>query len=503
MMWRSIPAIISKQAFLAWQYRPGLWLLVCCLWGLLAPVAGAETLHFWGESLELEAQTGRLEGNQARLFWGDYQLLANEIVWDAQSQRYLARGEVTFRSAIAEVKAETLQLLLAQGHLLAQNAELRYLDQFQAQASSLWLSEDVWRLEQVQLRLRDSPLQLQASTLRLLPQSAMQLLQLEDLQLVGPEGWPGPTIPYLEWPLKSEPAVAEIRNPVQQFQPQLGWQNGQLQLGLNAKIWQNEQQRLYLQTGSSPQGFQGVLSHEWRPQPETVINTQLGLLNQSLQGHLEVLSPTLLPLWLAGALRWQEWDRFAQQFWLPEQVSSFRPVSSAELLASSDYSYWGDLQYRYVLGARWSPTSAQAGASLLGNLPLFQGAGQDLWGSVLVNGFYEQGPQGTLGLRLLDRWQFSSEWQAGLYLEQYLSTWSAERFLQSTRLTPWLGGFVRWLPHPDLALVFETALSVSSGQLVLADALLSWRVKPIYLNLMLRGIPTGLQLQLQVEELGF
>ena len=97
----------------------------------------------------------------------------------------------------------------------------------------------------------------------------------------------------------------------------------------------------------------------------------------------------------------------------------------------------------------------------------------------------------------------SPEWLAGLYLEQYLSSWSAGRFLQSDRLTPWLGGFVRWTPQPDLALALESALSLSTGQVVLADALLTWRIKPIYLNLMLRGIPVGLQLQLQVDDLGF
>ncbi len=504
-MWRSIHAIISSRLYLRdWLYRPGLWLLVCCLWGLFASAAWAETLHFWGEQLELDAQGGRLEGQrQARLFWGDYQLLANQIVWDTSSQRYLARGEVTFRSAVAEVKAEAMELLLAQGQLIAKDAELNYLGQIQARAASLWLSEEVWHLEQVHLQLSDSPLQVQVRHLRLLPQTTEQILLLEDLQVLS-MGLFSPTIAYLEWPLRPQAAVAEIRNPIEQFQPQLGWQNGQLQVGLNAQIWQDAQQRLYLQTGSSLLGWQGVLSHEWRPQPDTLINTQLGLLGQNMQGHLQALYKTPFPIWLEGGLRWQEPDRFAQNFWLPELVQSQVGVSALDLLASSEYSYWGDLQYRYLLGGRWSPdVGTQAGLSLLGNLPLFQGWGQELWGSLLANGFYEQGLQATAGVRILDRWQISSQWQSGVYLEQYLSSWPAERFLQSGRLTPWLGAFVRWQAHEDLALVFESALSLSTGQPVLADALLTWQVKPFYLNLMLRGFPLGAQVQVQLDQLGF
>ena len=152
-------------------------------------------MHFWGETLELDAQSGRLEGDQARLFWGDYQLLANQIIWDAEAQRYLARGQVTFRSAVAEVKAETLQLLLAEGVVIAEHAELHYLGKLSARAVSLWLSEDLWLLEQVNLRLNDSPLQLQADKLRLLPRSREQLVQLENLRIAGSESGLSPALP--------------------------------------------------------------------------------------------------------------------------------------------------------------------------------------------------------------------------------------------------------------------------------------------------------------------
>lgn len=461
--------------------------------GLLsAPAAGAEELHLWSEQAQFEHQQFQLMGS-VRAFWQDFQLLAEQIQGSASTGFIKARGKVVLRAPSWQLTAESLDIDLQRQQISAQVAEIRY-GRFIFRAAELQLNPLVWTGTTVTVSLDGKSWPLSAQSLVFLPASAEQLLQLSSPQLKGA----GLGLPFLELRLNPEAQLTELRTPAQRFQPQLSWTQGQLQAGLSSLIWQDPEQRLFAQSLlNSGSGWQNDLFHEWRPTTELLLNSQLGLLNLAPHARFEGLVKTPWPLWLKTRLDLQQPQSFAHEFWLPEQNLPLAQGSGLELWLASEPLTLGALESRWLVAGRFPDN--QWGLSWLGNLPLWQDGFQQISGSWLLNGLYDRQATATAGLRLLDQLWWSPQLQSGVYLEQYFSSLGPERFLQSGRLAPWGGAFLHWQFSDDLGLTLESALRLDSLEPVLADALLSWRVFPLYLHLLLRGFPASLQVNLQID----
>lgn len=458
-------------------------------------------MHLWARTLEAEGDPVliRLNG-QSRLFSGELRLLAQRLRWAPDADLLSADGQVELAAPAWELRAESLEFRPALAYLTARQLHLNYRD-LQLQAARAEMSAEVWQLHEVEVRLRDSPLVLQAHEVRILPGRLQENLLLEGITLPGlPWRWPALTLSLPEL----APEQAEIRAPASVFQPELGLAAGGLRAGFSSELWRDQQQRFYGRFSFEPQlGPLAELAHEWRPDNDWLLHSQLGLGNNGLQARAEALWQTPLGLWLRGRGRWQQPDSFLAEFWLPPLAITPVPASDLEFWLASEWLSWPQwpaLRTRVLAGARWP--QQQAGLTWLAQLPLWQTESQLLEASSLINGFYladSSGFVGTAGTRLLFQQTLLDNLTLGGSLEQYMSSLTASGFTQPERLSPWLSVFALWQPWPDLGLGCETAISLTSGRLVLADALVSWRLRPFYVHLLMQGIPPGLQLQTRFE----
>lgn len=487
-----------------------LYIGLCFLMGQLsffqtsAQAQPAETTEFNLPSLHLYAQELEASGTplilslqgDGRLFWGELRLLAQDILWAPDPGLIQARGQIHLAAPEWELSAEQLELRPNQGYLQAQNLQLNYRG-LVLKASRAEMTGSVWQFYQVEVSLSESPLVLQAARLRILPGVSHENLMLEEVGL--------PQVP-LRLPVLTlslpeiSPRTAEVRAPVSAFQPEVGLTAGGLRLGLSSQLWNDEQQRLYGRLAYDPLlGPLAEFSHEWRPQPSWLLHSQLGISQQGLQARAEALWQTPVNLWLRGRARLQQPDSFLSEFWLPPLNPIITPVSGLELWTASEWLSWGPLRTRVLAGAR--TPQQQAGITGLGQLTLYADDHQRLEGSVLLNGLLSAftPSAGTAGARLLYQHRLSDNLTLGTYLEQYVSGLPSGSFLQPERLNPWLAAYTLWQPREDLGFGLEAALSLTTGRLALADALISWRIRPFYLHLLLQGVPIGVQLQTRFE----
>lgn len=476
--------------------------LLCCLFILSLSVrpVRAEDIHLWAQELTAEGEPLllRLQGS-SRLFAGDLRLLAEHILWAPEPGLIQARGKIHLAAPEWELSASSLELRTQQGYLEALELELLHRGLI-LRAAKAEMTEDVWQFTDVEVRLSDSPLVLKAARLRLLPGVSHENLVLEDVGIPElPLRWPVLTLSLPEL----GPKTAELRAPVSAFQPELGLVSGGLRVGLSSQLWNDEQQRLYGRLLYDPLlGPLAEVSHEWRPETGLLLHSQLGLSSNGVQARAEALWQTPLNLWLRGRARWQQPDSFLSEFWLPPLnplVTGLTPTSGLELWLASEWLSWGPLRGRLLAGSRWP--QQQAGVTALGQMTLYEAPAQRLEASLLLNSVLNtQTPSaGTAGARLLYQWQAADNLTLGTYLEQYVSGLPAGSFLQPERLNPWLAAYTLWQPREDLGFGLETALSLSTGRWALADALVTWRIRPFYLHLLLQGIPMGVQFQTRFE----
>lgn len=464
-------------------------------------------MHLWAAELEAAGDPVILQLRGAgRIFAGDLRLLAESLSWAPEAGLMTASGAVELAAPSWELKAAWLELWTRLGLVRARDLELRHRGLW-LKAASAELSREVWLLHGVELRLDDSPLLLQAAEVRLIPAAHEANLVLEQVSLPGlPGAWP---VLSLNLPGLITDST-ELRPPLSVFQPELGLVAGGLRAGFSSELWRSDEQRLYGRLLADPQyGPLAEFSHEWRPGPDWLLHTQLGAGSAGFQGRAEGLWQTPLGPWLRGRARWQQPDSFVSEFWLPPLQPILSPASGFELWAASDWlEPLPQLRTRLLAGARWP--QQQAGLTALAQLPLWQAEAWSLEGSLLLNGLTglpvraDQGIDpmsfdATAGARLLGRYDIDPQWSVGGYLEQYLSTLPAGGFLQPERLSPWLAGFAFWRLNEDFGIGLEAALSLSSGRPVLADALISWRLRPFYVHLLLQGLPAGVQLQTRFE----
>ncbi|PKL76353.1 MAG: hypothetical protein CVV27_10710 [Candidatus Melainabacteria bacterium HGW-Melainabacteria-1] len=456
----------------------------------------ADQLTFDGDPLLL-----RLSGN-SRVFGDDWRLLAQELSWAPDADWLHARGRVELAAPAWLLQAESLAFRPAVGYIQAEGLQLKYQGLL-IQAARAEMTPEAWLLQDVELRLADSPLVLRAARLRLLPRRSRENLMLEAISLPGlPWAWPVLTLSLPEL----APETAEVRSPLSLFQPEFAVLPGGLRAGLAGELWLSSEQRWLGRLLSDPlNGPLAELSHEWRPQPGFLLHSQLGLGPAGLQARVESLWQTPLGPWLRGRARWQQVDSFWGEFWLPPLQPVIQFSSGLEFWGASDWLDWGPLRTRLLAGARWP--QQQIGATWLGQWPLWQEQTRLLEASWLFNTLAGEGLAAgslsglapTAGGRLLFQQTLAENLTVGGYLEQYLSALPASTFLHPERLSPWLSGFVFWQALPDLGFGLEVALSLNSGRPVLADALVSWRLRPFYLHLLLQGIPAGIQLQTRFE----
>lgn len=524
MIWPSIPAIRSRRLKHIFQ-AAGRWACGLILFfGASAfgasvraePLAGLET-DTGGEirvpgisgvpgvlgqrSKQVYLQTENLSVSEdlwqatqgVRLFWGDYYLLSDQILWSPTTQFFAATGQVELGAPKWQLRAEHLSLNPEQMFLQARQVYVRFQG-LQLEAEALRLQPELWQFSQVALSLNEGFWQIKADRAILRPEQSYENLILEGVHLPI-FGWKWPlltlTLPGLT------PDRVEIRPPLSLLQPELAWQGERIVWGLSSQLWQTEQQRLLTRLRSDPlQTWHNEWIYEWRPSSDYLLSSRLELNPTGARGRVENLWKTPLGFWLRAEAQWQDGDSFYNAFWLPEARPNLQYSSSMNLWLASNWQEYLGLSYRYVAGARWP--QQEIGGSILGRMPLWH-FGEDhlLWISGLANTIVGTQRQQTAGLRLLDQWQVAPDLELGVYLEHYLSSLSPDYFLSLQRLNPWLGSYAIWQINQDLGLGMELAVSPLKATLTQADFMLTWKLSPVYLNLLIRGIPVGVRLGLQ------
>lgn len=477
---------------------------------LLAAPALAEDLHFHGESIVYEQTSGLvlLEG-QAYLLWGDYRLEAQEIIWDPAARQLEARGQILLSSPTGDIRAERLmgspdQLLrLEQGQLAYGPLQLRF-------AHGLIQPDLVW-LHQAQVTLPNLP-PIQAAEVRLFPH-----LMEENLQLYQAQVGDLPLLPELKLSVPINPPAhlpPELRPQNSPLQPQLGWSADGLSAGLQIRLLEQPEQRLYVRLNSLPQArFVPGVAYEWRPRPDLVTNTDMSWQGQ-FQGQQDLLWQLASGAAIQADLRIGRANHFLSSLLLPPTQALITPLpASTQAIFSSEWYYWGG-QWRWIGGVQAATTTLQspifhrqASVSAQYISPRWAlGSWGELYVSGMLNGLWTDKQDlpardltsVTSGARLLLETQVLPALTTGLYLEGFVSDFPRDYLLNPAGLEPRLGTYLLWDAQPGLALGAQAEVSLQSGVLISLDGLVSWEWQPFLHSLLVRTQPFGIQLQSQV-----
>lgn len=485
-----------------------------------------QTLHLHAEALWVESapQSIRLH-NAVQMFWGDYRLRAHTAQWLPELPLLRAQGAIEVQAPTWRLQAE--RLAWRPQHLHAQKLSFRYRG-LQLKAETLSMQPELWRFEDVQLQLDESPWVVRVRQVLLQPQT-------ETLRLQGVY-WPGTQLagPSLTLQLSPQDKGVELRHPLSVFQPELSWQGEQWQIGVNSQLWRSPEAEIYGRSIWQPtQGWRNQLGFEWQLNEQLIWNSRVAYTlspavpereslslqpyqGSGLQGRSELLwRPPLLqglgPSWLRLRADWREPESFWQEFWLP-------PLRFVTLQRSGAQFWWGG-RYRldafrggerdepghYALAYRWPQN--EGGLSWIQDVELWRFSPQSsLRGSVFANALFSQRWYATGGLKLLqqNQWRLSSEGdgpslEQGSYVESYVSQLAPELFVQPHRLSPWLGSYALWKINAQWGLGADVAFALDRAELSKLDLMLSWRQRPLYVHLLLRGLPLGVGLQTRVE----
>lgn len=507
-------------------------LLLClgvslALIGPLAQASQAEDLIFSAEQAQTDPQLNQLElQGQVQLFLGNYRILAEALHWDKTAQMLHASNQVEVASPEWELSARQVQMDLQGQTLRAEQGKLQY--------QGLELAFDIaelnafnWLLRGVRLKVPGIPGEIQAEEVLLYPE-----LVHENLQLLRPR-WS--LLPFslpalnLSLPLGTPPSelASELRSQTGWFSPSLNLLEGGIALGSTTRLYQDASQRLYARLDYHPvQGPLAGLSHEWRPESlNGVLNSEI--LAQAPPQNISTATSNNLPLQLPlrGHLEWQggvwgknllragvfvqEPSAFFSRLMLPPPKNSLQPLAwHSEALFLSDWLSLPGFRLRSLWGARLSnannrasPTWYGAGSLQAISRPWVPLPGLGFQASGVLTGLIGEGGQAlTGGVRLLGEWEVwpnQPDWILGAYGEQYLSGLPSGFFAQESWLLPRSGIYSVWKLSPELALGGRLEWVLPAQGLSAAETMLSFRQGVWILNLLVQGIPPGLQVQVQ------
>ncbi|MGE3725754.1 MAG: hypothetical protein AB7I41_09395 [Candidatus Sericytochromatia bacterium] len=484
-------------------------LLLCLALMLSTQAASAEELIFRSEQAQSDPQLKQIElQGQVQLFLGNYRILAEHLHWDKASQTLSASGQVELVSPEWELKADHVQLNLQGQTIQAEQGQLSYQG-LVLRFEKAELNVFNWQLSGVRLNVPGIPGEIEAKQVLLYPE-----LSSENVQLTQPRWSLLPlTLPSLNlslpWGDPPPELASELRSQTGWFSPSLNLLEGGLALGSTTRLFQDASQRLYARLDYHPvQGGLAGLSHEWRPQSlNGVLNSEILAQSASetphqipLRGHLEWQGG----LWGKNRLRagifLQEPSGFFGRLMLPPLKNSLQPLAwHSEALLLSDWLSLPVLRLRSLWGARVTGTNWHGAGSLQAiSRPWIPLPGVGFQASGVLNGLIgESGQALTGGLRLLSEWEAQPNWIVGAYGEQYLSGLPVNIFAQESWLLPRSGVYTIWKILPELALGGRVEWVLPAQGLSAAETLLSWRQGIWVLNLLVQGIPPGMQVQVQ------
>ena len=494
--------------------------LALCL--CLTPPAEAEELIFSSEQAQSDPQLNQIEmQGQVQLFLGNYRILAEHLHWDKATQTLNASGEVELASPEWELWAERLQMDLQGQTLKAEQGKLSYQG-LALRFEKAELNAFNWLLSGVHLIVPGIPGEIEAKQVLLYPE-----LSHENLQLTQPR-WN--LLPFslplslpalnLSLPLGDPPPelASELRSQTGWFSPSLNLLAGGLALSSSTRLYQDASQRLYAKLDYHPvQGPLAGLSHEWRPESlKGVLNSEILAQNLPqnlsagqnalpLRGHLEWQGGIFGKNLLRAGLFLQEPSGFFSRLMLPPLKNSLEPLAwHSEALFLSDWlslSLPGlpGVRLRSLWGARATGSNWHGAGSLQAvSRPWIPLPGLGFQASGVLNGLIgESGQALTGGLRLLAEWEATPDWIVGAYGEQYLSGLPVGSFAQESWLLPRSGVYTIWKILPELALGGRVEWVLPAQGLSAAETMLSWQQGIWVLNLLVQGIPPGMQVQVQ------
>lgn len=485
---------------------------------LLTPRAEAEDLIFSSEQAQSDPQLNQIDlQGQVQLFLGNYRILAEQLHWDKATQTVNASGQIELASPEWELWAEHVQMDLHSQTLRAEQGRLAYLG-LELKFEKAELNAFNWLFSGVQLKIPGIPGEIEAKQMLLYPE-----LQTENLQL-SQARWSLfpfylPTL-NLSLPLGDPPPelASELRSQTGWFSPSLNLLAGGLALGSTTRLYQDASQRLYARLDYHPvQGALAGLSHEWRPESlKGVLNSEILAQNLPqnvsegqnplpLRGHLEWQGGLFGKNLLRAGLFLQEPSSFFSRLMLPPLKNSPEPLDwHSEALFLSDWlslSLPGlpGLRLRSLWGARVTGSNWHGAGSLQAmSRPWIPLPGLGFQASGVLNGLIgESGQALTGGLRLLAEWEATPNWILGAYGEQYLSGLPVGSFAQESWLLPRSGVYTIWKILPEWAIGGRVEWVLPAQGLSAAETLLSWQQGIWVLNLLVQGIPPGLQVQVQ------
>lgn len=485
---------------------------------LLTPRTEAEELIFSSEQAQSDPQLNQIDlQGQVQLFLGNYRILAERLHWDKATQTLNASGQIELASPEWELWAERLHMDLRGQTLRAEQGRLSYLG-LELTFEKAELNAFNWLFSGVKITIPGIPGEIEAKQMLLYPE-----LPSENLQLTHARWrllpFSLPTL-NLSLPLGDPPPelASELRSQTGWFSPSLNLLEGGVALGSTTRLYQDPSQRLYARLDYHPvQGPLAGLSHEWRPESlNGVLNSEI--LAQKLPQNVSAGNP---PLPLRGHLEWQgglfgknllraglflqEPSGFFGRLMLPPLKNSLEPLDwHSEALFLSDWlslSLPGlpGLRLRSLWGARVTASNWHGAGSLQAvSRPWIPLPGLGFQASGVLNGLIgESGQALTGGLRLLAEWEATPHWILGAYGEQYLSGLPVGSFAQESWLLPRSGLYTIWKILPELALGGRVEWVLPAQGLSAAETMLSWQQGIWVLNLLVQGIPPGLQVQVQ------
>lgn len=491
-------------------------LVLCSALCCASPTVAAD-LIFSSDAAQSDPQLTQLELQGAvQVFLGDYRILAEQLHWDRASQTLQAQGQVECVSPQWELTARQLRLDFKQQTLSAQAGQLQYLGlalKFEAAEITAYN----WQFKGVQFSAPGVPGQIEAQTLVIYPELSHENIQFSQARWSALP-WLLPSL-NLSLPLGDPPPeqASELRSQTGWFSPSLNLVEGGLALGSTLRLHQDASQRLYARLDYHPvQGPLAGLSHEWRPENQQgVLNSEIlfqnlpptasansGLPNTAgpLRGHLEWQGALWGKNYLRAGLFRNAPSAFFSRLLLPPLKTSLTPLEwHSEALFLSDWLSLPGLRLRGLAGARVTDAHWHGAGSLQAiSQPWIPLPGLGFQASGLLNGLIGESGQALTGaVRLLGEWEAQPNWLWGAYGEQYLSGLPGEVFAQSSWLMPRSGIYSIWKIAPDLALGGRVEWLLPAQGLSAAETLLSYRQGLWVLNLLLQGIPPGLQVQLQ------
>ncbi len=467
--------------------------------------AGAQTaqIHLHSQQIEASSEILSLKG-KVRLLQQEAQIFAREVNVHRATRTWRIRGSIKAPLRM-QTPQFTLQATTMDYHETSGAFEATAVRVASEQYGFVIVSERLnasafrWAFQEVEVRLPGIPGVFLAEQAYFLPDGEHLWLQGVRYRPVETKdfflAWPD-----VQWAFQQKESDLRLRPETARFQPLFSLENG-WEAGVSAEVFRSERLQVFDQLTFGATGVQNTTALAWLPTQNTTVQalTNLSYLTDlspetSFSGRIDLLQRTPMG-WGQTTLSYLQPDRFLQRTGLPLRSTSGL-FSGAEAFWTTPVHHYGGLQSFAMLSGQWG--NNQQGQDIQQLSGIWQGdmalidMGIHQWrGSVQAHLLSAWGAESTgfpvltptLGLRLLDHIQLDADLGLGVYAETYLSGWSASRFLSPYRLSPWLGGMMRWQMSDQVALAADAALSPLDLTWTQCNALLSWRWEAFYVHL--------------------